>query len=202
MPPHTFASTGRLLAAGVVATAGLLAIPAGPVQAANCVWEFNGPFTFTQGDGFTVDLPTDQSKSVTAGIAVLYDPVANITWNGAGSGGIQGNSISVNVEWFGLENRSYPGTIGPDGLVAGTVQGPTVNTTYQSTSALRCIPEDAAAQRGVTVNGDVDLYDVPDGVGNIIGMLRQGTTVQLVEPCREGWCHVQNGWVWGEFLDQ
>lgn len=58
-----------------------------------------------------------------------------------------------------------------------------------------------------TVNGDVDIYDVPDGVGNVIGVLDRGRRVGLVEPCRDGWCHVVlpempggKGWVWGEFL--
>jgi hypothetical protein len=203
MPHQAFAKTGKVLAAAVLATGGMLAFPAAPAQAADCVWEFNGPFKFKQGDGIIVDLDTDQSKAVT-GIALMFD--GKTSWNGDPFGGIDGNAITVNVEWFGLEHRSYPGTIGPDGLVAGTVAGPTINTTYQSTSALRCIPKDAAAQRGitvnVTVNGDVDVYDVPDGVGTVIGMLAKGATVQLVEPCRDGWCHVQNGWVWGDFLDQ
>jgi serine/threonine protein kinase len=57
------------------------------------------------------------------------------------------------------------------------------------------------------VKDAVDIYDIPDGVGNIIGVLHPGRRVSLVEPCRDGWCHVVlpempggTGWVWGEFL--
>jgi hypothetical protein len=57
-----------------------------------------------------------------------------------------------------------------------------------------------------TVTGDVDVYDVPGGVGTVIGMLVQGA--QVSAECREDrWCAVSgdvpphgNGWVWGEFL--
>jgi hypothetical protein len=56
------------------------------------------------------------------------------------------------------------------------------------------------------VTDDVDVYDAPNGAGNVVGMLAKGSRVGLLEPCREGWCHVKadvpggNGWVWGEFL--
>jgi hypothetical protein len=54
---------------------------------------------------------------------------------------------------------------------------------------------------GAVINGDVDLYDVPGGTGRVIGMLRQGLQIELVEPCRsDNWCHVQQGWVWGDFV--
>jgi hypothetical protein len=56
------------------------------------------------------------------------------------------------------------------------------------------------------VADDVDVYDAPGGAGNVIGMLAKGSRVGLLEPCRDGWCHVKaevpggQGWVWGEFL--
>lgn len=56
------------------------------------------------------------------------------------------------------------------------------------------------------VTGDVDVYDVPDGVGTVIGMLRAGTQVPLVLCRADQWCQIQNeasggpAWVWGEFL--
>jgi serine/threonine protein kinase len=60
---------------------------------------------------------------------------------------------------------------------------------------------------GALVRDAVDIYDVPDGVGNVIGVLHPGRRVNLVEPCRDGWCHVVlpempggTGWVWGDFL--
>jgi hypothetical protein len=60
------------------------------------------------------------------------------------------------------------------------------------------------------VTGDVDVYDVPGGVGNIIGMLEggNGQRVQLGSGCKgDNWCNIvwQAGpggkaWVWGDFL--
>ena len=56
------------------------------------------------------------------------------------------------------------------------------------------------------VNDAVDVYDIPDGVGNVIGVLHPGRRVSLVEPCRDGWCRLSadktSGWaqeaeVWG-----
>jgi hypothetical protein len=60
------------------------------------------------------------------------------------------------------------------------------------------------------VTGDVDVYDVPGGVGNVIGMLEggEGQQVKLGSGCKgDNWCNVvwQAGpggtaWVWGDFL--
>jgi hypothetical protein len=61
-----------------------------------------------------------------------------------------------------------------------------------------------------TVVGDVDVYDVPGGVGKVIGMLDggEGQTVQLGSGCRDdNWCNIVwakgpggKAWVWGDFL--
>ena len=69
-------------------------------------------------------------------------------------------------------------------------------------------PHHRFPRRGIgVVNSAVDIYDIPDGVGNVIGVLGRDRRVSLVEPCRDGWCHVcipempgGTGWVWGEFL--
>jgi len=42
-----------------------------------------------------------------------------------------------------------------------------------------------------TVLLDVDVYDVPGGVGKVIGMLAKDLVVTLVEPCADNWCHVE-----------
>jgi hypothetical protein len=64
-------------------------------------------------------------------------------------------------------------------------------------------PAQPAAPDGrlATVTGDVDVYDVPGGGGNVIGMLRKGELVPF-EGCQEDhWCKVTGkGWVWGDFL--
>lgn len=54
-----------------------------------------------------------------------------------------------------------------------------------------------------TVTSDVDLYDVPGGNGNIIGMLRQGQVVKAVKACpSDNWCDLTDpkGSAWGSFL--
>ncbi|NYH99947.1 CAP domain-containing protein [Cupriavidus plantarum] len=63
------------------------------------------------------------------------------------------------------------------------------------------IGERSAARPITTVIiSDVDLYDVPGGVGRVIGMLRQGQTLPLYECKADDWCRVAGGWVWGAFL--
>ena len=67
-------------------------------------------------------------------------------------------------------------------------------------------PVPPAANPIATVTADVDVYNVPGGRGVVVGILRAGNTVPLLEPCQDNWCHVQaevpggNGWVWGDFL--
>ncbi len=60
------------------------------------------------------------------------------------------------------------------------------------------------------VKGDVDVYDVPGGVGTVIGMLEggDGQQVQLGSGCQDdNWCNIAcpagpggTAWVWGDFL--
>ena len=85
-----------------------------------------------------------------------------------------------------------------------TVPAETPTAAAPSTAPPAPLP--AGSGDGV-VKEAVDIYDIPDGVGNVIGVLHPGRRVSLVEPCRDGWCHVAlpempggAGWVWGEFL--
>lgn len=61
-------------------------------------------------------------------------------------------------------------------------------------------PPVALAAPTSTVTGDVDVYDVPGGVGTVVGMLSAGQ--QVTKNCRsDNWCEVPGqGWVWGDFL--
>src|SRR5258707_219313 len=62
-----------------------------------------------------------------------------------------------------------------------------------------------APSKVATVKGDVDVYDVAGGNGNILGILRDGGQVQLAGSCKPNdWCNVTGpavptgkGWVWG-----
>ncbi|MDA2892606.1 hypothetical protein PDG61_16925 [Mycolicibacterium sp. BiH015] len=58
-----------------------------------------------------------------------------------------------------------------------------------------------------TVTSDVDVYDIPGGVGTVTGILRGGAAVDLQECRADNWCRVTGalvpgggGWVWGDFL--
>jgi hypothetical protein len=57
-----------------------------------------------------------------------------------------------------------------------------------------------AAQKTTSIISDVDLYDVPGGVGKVIGVLRQGQKFPLVGCRTDDWCQLSNGWVWGSFI--
>lgn len=63
-------------------------------------------------------------------------------------------------------------------------------------------PADTAQLPTATADADVDVYDVPGGDGNIIGMLRAGQTVQTRGTCsKDDRCEVPGtGWVWGGLL--
>ena len=68
----------------------------------------------------------------------------------------------------------------------------------------------AGGSNSKEVTGDVDVYDVPGGVGKVIGMLEggEGQKVQLGSGCKgDNWCNIVwsggpggKAWVWGDFL--
>jgi len=74
-----------------------------------------------------------------------------------------------------------------------------------SASDLPPAPEDVPVTKTATVTSDVDVYDAPGGNGKFTGILRRGSTVQLLGSCTpNSWCQVSgnavprgNGWVWG-----
>lgn len=70
-------------------------------------------------------------------------------------------------------------------------------------------PVPPPAQATATITGDVDIYAVPDGDTQIMGMMRKDTPVMPLEKNQEGWCKLQgilrggrDGWVWGEFVSR
>lgn len=56
------------------------------------------------------------------------------------------------------------------------------------------------SQRTTAIISDVDLYDVPGGVGRVMGILRQGQKYPLVGCRDDNWCQLSVGWVWGSFV--
>ena len=70
----------------------------------------------------------------------------------------------------------------------------------QGLAATRVLGTGPAAQKTTAIISDVDLYDVPGGVGKVIGVLRQGQKFPLVGCRTDDWCQLSNGWVWGSFI--
>ena len=61
-------------------------------------------------------------------------------------------------------------------------------------------PASIPRQTATAIISDVDLYDVPGGVGRVIGMLKQGEKYPLVGCRADDWCQLPVGWVWGSFI--
>jgi len=68
--------------------------------------------------------------------------------------------------------------------------------TLAAAAALRFPPP----QTKTAIISDVDLYDVPGGVGRVIGILRRGQTFPLIGCRADDWCQLSEGWVWGSFI--
>jgi hypothetical protein len=89
-----------------------------------------------------------------------------------------------------------------------SIAGPYTGGGAGSTLLAQPAPPSQSNSREVT--GDVDVYDVPGGVGSVIGMLEggEGQTVQLGSGCKDdNWCNIVwpggpggKAWVWGDFL--
>ena len=74
------------------------------------------------------------------------------------------------------------------GAIAGSlpVHGPDFQAALpQPAPAAPQQPAPAAPSNIATVTGDVDIYDVPGGVGNVIGMLEGGEGQQVQANCRD-----------------
>lgn len=66
--------------------------------------------------------------------------------------------------------------------------------------ATRVLNAGPATQTTTAIISDVDLYDIPGGVGKVIGVLRRGQKFPLIGCRADDWCQLSNGWVWGSFV--
>jgi hypothetical protein len=55
-------------------------------------------------------------------------------------------------------------------------------------------------QTATAIISDVDLYDIPGGVGHVMGILRKNHKYPLVGCRADNWCQLSVGWVWGSFV--
>jgi hypothetical protein len=208
-----------LVAAAMAASATGLFVAAGPAQAlppaplapAACQqWIFNGTSGLKMSTGETVIFESSTSN--------VDEPA---TWihpegprdTGKVTGHVDPNG-QVNITWFD-ETHTIPftGQVGPDGVASGTRPGGDSPVPWHTVTPLFCgVKGDATAPQGNSreVTGDVEVYDVPGGVGTVIGTLAggDGQRVQLGSGCKDDhWCNVVwpagpggTGWVWGDFL--
>ena len=223
MPKGRIQKTSPLFAAAMAVSATGLFSATGPAQALP-------PIPLAPGDcqtwvfpGGTVQLTqaTGEVLSFTASGAV-DDSVAHWKYpNGASDPGRATAGIApdghIEVIWYEKQGSEvqrsieFDGDVGADGTARGVRPGSDTDVTWTSTP-MKCdsaAPTSQANSREVT--GDVDVYDVPGGVGTVIGMLEggEGQRVQLGSGCKEDrWCNVVwpagpggTAWVWGDFLE-
>jgi hypothetical protein len=121
----------------------------------------------------------------------------------------------MNVLFFqdGKSSVELIGDVGADGIAKGFRPGAGGESVLWTSTPMACIQKAEAGSNtdpnSREVTGDVDVYDVPGGVGTVIGMLDggEGQRVQLGSGCRDdSWCNIAweggTAWVWGDFLKQ
>jgi hypothetical protein len=143
----------------------------------------------------------------------------HVTYRSNLDGVIKGNTFEFTIRWSDTSAGVYTGVIDGNGFVGGSVydqMSPANKAGWNADHPARCItykrlrapdPEPQTFKRlraprpTATVAGDVDVYDVPGGGGNVVGMLRAGETVPFGGCNADNWCEVTDtGWVWGDFL--
>lgn len=226
-----------LAAATAISAVGLLSVPVPaqaypivPLAPACAKYEFyQGRLDMWQDNGI---LATVQGYGTNVGNTAQYNiPNQTAPTYGTPSGGIigAGNVIAINVNWTqgpgAGSSSTYTGQIDDNGVATGTTTGQSGPAKWSTRgNTFKCIPPAAPAPAPppeqpqpappeqpatptATVTGDVDVYDVPGGGGNVTGILRAGSQVQFAGCKPDNWCHVTgngvpngDGWVWGDFL--
>lgn len=220
-------------AATTLGALALLVVPTAQAQPRCVQFGFPGDVQLRQSNGWDV---TFSSTDATASGPAQATGASGAKMNGTISGGIERRNINLVIAWAGGPTASYTGVVGDDYHMSGT----TGTATYRSVFPISCltladppppqpplegpIPADPGPQpprqgplppesmsKRVTVNGDVEVYDVPGGGGTVIGELDggEGQQVSLFRCKPDNWCHVAfaggpdgKGWVWGAYLDR
>ncbi len=211
------------------------AAPPYPLAPACANYGFNGEFPIRGANGWNVSFRSNGSAASGTAVVNFDDggQVTGIVSRGGIQGRSVDFAILWNDkpdnQWV------FTGTVSDDGLVHNGNEYPQVvgprQSSWESLRPLACIdldtkinplpgdvivapepkappPGQAPKQTATVVGEDVDVYNVknePDGAGQVIGLLRVGTQVELVGGCApSSWCQVSganvptgNGWVWG-----
>ncbi len=209
------------------------AVPMFPLAPACTDYRFSGVFILKQSNGATVNFTSNTQAATGPAFATGTGGTTDGDSDGAVSGGVQGRHLDFTISWYAGEDAKghYTGDVDDAGFAHGTtvdVTDPSSAATWDSTVPLACITPAAppappqqnpppaqqdpppaqpapTPSKVATVKGDVDVYDVAGGNGNILGILRSGGQVQLVGSCKPNdWCNVTGpsvptgkGWVWG-----
>ena len=209
-------------AATAISAVGVVTCPS-PAQALPCVqFGFPGDVNLRQADGWNVTFSS--TGSLASGPAqASHDSGAKLS--GTVAGGIEGRKINVVTTWNNGSRGLYTGEVGDDSHMSGTTTdigqgdafGPRVP--YRSVFPISCLttadpkPAEppppanpgAPSKTAFVVDEDVNVYDVPGGNGNIIGILQKDKGVQVNADCKpQDWCLVRGvavptgqGWIWG-----
>jgi len=130
------------------------------------------------------------------------------------AGGVSGAIKDYHISFtFTPPGRSeqYEGEVTSKGGVTGWIQGGGSGSWKSPDGSVNCTSSTNGGT--ATVTSDVDVYNEPNGdTGQVIGMLRQGTQVNLVKGggCPpDDWCQITgtnvptgNGWAWGSFFSK
>jgi hypothetical protein len=170
---------------------------------------FNGNYVLNQSNGFRVEFPWNGTSP--SGTAIAYGNDQKPALTGPVSGGIASdNSVNFVIDWSGPAQGQYTsGPIDSRGLVSGTTRdlgAPSSTANWESVTPLTCIaaaapaapapaaPPEAAAAPTATVRSDVDHYSLPNGQGDVIGILRKDQVLKVAAPCpAEDWCNFTDG---------
>jgi hypothetical protein len=192
-----FAALASMSAAGF-----LMVAPPAQADPSCLQFSFLGDFSLKQANGYTVSF--NSNGPVASGDAVAVGKSGD-RMQGPVSGGIQGSKVDFTVRWnvasFDGDNAAYIGHYVGDVDAAGYVHGTTSNDTqprasspsrWNSTSQLGCTtladPPPPASPSGPSQNGTATVVggdvDVHNGLGDVIGVLRDGQQVEVTGTCR------------------
>ncbi len=160
-----------------------------------------GELHIQQPVGHDVDV---QANGSTLGPGVVVSTFGINPVYGNATGSVEGTTVNFVIDWNDNQGTAiYSGTVGDDGFAHGNSTGNVVPINlwnpgpWDSTNTLNCSGVNTTGETA-TVNKPDNIYDQPDGNGNVYldnngnPIFKPVGQVQLVEPdlCRNDWCHV------------
>ncbi|MGD1237019.1 CAP domain-containing protein [Mycobacterium seoulense] len=183
----------------------------GPLEAAAQAWVRGGPPPGANVAGYSgkvngyesQDDPTDAATNTALNAVSNYVNKCGYTDFGVGMVRLESKQQSAVAILVGQPPPPAPAGPRP-GPNNGPVLEPDNPTPPRPTPPAQAPPQQ---QPTVTVTGDVDVYNIPDGDhGKNLGILRKGSQVQVLDR-KNGFAHVKGsavptgvGYAWGDFI--